>query len=138
MKKKQLFNYYRYFAVLYCASFFYVQSLICFYFMLSIFTFLFELIRINLMCDSFTRLLCSKSTLKLMQYRKILLIRPGRIYGQKTNLMGLFFGGEGGGWVVWGLIYGGLIFGICYFYFFFPDFFITKIYNGISRTHGNI
>ena len=95
MKKKQLFNYYRYFAVLYCASFFYVQSLICFYFMPSIFTFLFELIRINLMCDSFTRLLCSKSTLKLMQYRKILLIRPGRIYGQKANLMGLFFFGGG-------------------------------------------
>ena len=38
-------------------------------------------------------------------YRKIPLIRPGRIYGQRTNLMDLY---SGGGGLVYG---GGFIFG---------------------------
>ena len=38
-----------------------------------------------------------------LKYREILLIRPGRIYGQRTNLMGLYLEG--------GLYTGGLIFG---------------------------
>ena len=46
-------------------------------------------------------------------YRKIPLIRPGRIYGQRTNLMGLYSGVGGGGGVV--LYTGGktLQFAIC-------------------------
>ena len=71
-EKTQLFNCYRYFTVLYLASFSYLQSLICFYFILSIFTFSFALIRINLMCDSLTRLL--RSTIQLKQ--KPLIILP--------------------------------------------------------------
>ena len=32
-------------------------------------------------------------------YRKIPLIRPGRIYGQRTNLMGLYMGWRGGDYI---------------------------------------
>ena len=34
-------------------------------------------------------------------YRKIPLICPGHIYGQKTNLMGPFEGNRGGGAYIW-------------------------------------
>ena len=33
----------------------------------------------------------------IFKYRKTQLICPGRIYGQRTNLMGLYSGGGGGG-----------------------------------------
>ena len=33
----------------------------------------------------------------MLKYREILLIRPGRIYGQRRNLMGLYSGEGGGG-----------------------------------------
>ena len=39
-----------------------------------------------------------KSKLHNITYRKILLIRHGRIYGQRTNMMGLF-SGEGGAYI---------------------------------------
>ena len=44
----------------------------------------------------------------MARYRKIPLIRPGHIYGQRANLMGLYSGGEGG-YVGGGFIFGMLI-----------------------------
>ena len=85
---------------------------------------------------SFYFMFCSKSTFNnffLTKYRKIPLIRPGRMHGQRTNLMDLY-----SGWRELTYIRGGFIFGrkstsICNFldlllFFLFPDFVITSSY----------
>ena len=85
---------------------------------------------------SFYFMFCSKSTFNnffLTKYRKIPLIRPGRMHGQRTNLMDLY-----SGWRELTYIRGGFIFGrkstsICnlldlLLFFLFPDFVITSSY----------
>ena len=84
---------------------------------------------------SFYFMFCSKSTFNnffLTKYRKIPLIRPGRMHGQRTDLMDLYSGWRGA------YIRGGFIFGrkstsICnlldlLLFFLFPDFVITSSY----------
>ena len=85
---------------------------------------------------SFYFMFCSKSTFNnffLTKYRKIPLIRPGRMHGQRTNLMDLY-----SAWRELTYIRGGFIFGrkstsICnlldlLLFFLFPDFVITSSY----------
>ena len=85
---------------------------------------------------SFYFMFCSKSTFNnffLTKYRKIPLIRPGRMHGQRANLMDLY-----SGWRELTYIRGGFIFGrkstsICnlldlLLFFLFPDFVITSSY----------
>ena len=85
---------------------------------------------------SFYFMFCNKSTFNnffLTKYRKIPLIRPGRMHGQRTNLMDLY-----SGWRELTYIRGGFIFGrkstsICnlldlLLFFLFPDFVITSSY----------
>ena len=40
---------------------------------------------------------CKLNEHKILRHRKIPLIRPGRIYRQRTNLIGLYLGGGGEG-----------------------------------------
>ena len=81
---------------------------------------------------SFYFMFCSKSIFNnffLTKYRKIPLIRPGRMHGQRTNLMDLY-----SGWRA--LIYGGdlysggkaLPFPDLLLFFLFPDFVTTSSY----------